>query len=163
MSFPTQYNRPVSKFSNAGNRIHETYVGRYDANGHMHLEKTGEEDIYAQIQSHKDSVDINVLMQRYKNGEVDVLSRVQGVFADVTGMPSTYAEMMNIVNDSTAAFEALPISVREKFNHNVMQFLQESGSDAWFDKLGLVKPVTESPSIGETVVPDVMKPEEVVI
>lgn len=160
--FPTQYNRPISKYSNPGNRVHETYVGKYDEHGHMHLEKTGEEDIYDQIQSHKDSVDINVLMQRYKNGDETALSRVQGVFADVTGMPRTYAEMMNLVNDSTAAFESLPISVREKFNHNVMEFLQQSGTDVWYDKLGMMKPVSDSPSTGETVVPDVVKPEEVI-
>lgn len=158
--FPTQYNKPERKFSNPGSRIHETYVGKYDENGHMYLEKTGEEDIYDQIQSHKDSVDINILMKRYLNGETDVLSRVQGVFADVTGMPRTYAEMMNIVNDSTSAFESLPVEVREKFNFNVMEFLQQSGSDQWYEKLGIRKPVSDSPSTGETVVPDVVKPEQ---
>lgn len=160
--FPTQYDKPKRKFTNAGSRIHEIYVGKYDENGHMFLEKTGEEDIYAQIQSHKDSVDINVLMKRYANGETDVLSRVQGVFADVSGMPRTYAEMMNLVNDSTSAFESLPVDVREKFNHNVMEFLQQSGTDQWYDKLGLRKSEVKSPSTGEPYVPDVVKPEEVI-
>lgn len=158
--FPTQYTPRERVLTNVGSRIHDVYTAKYDERGSMYLEKTGEENIYDQIQSHKDSVDINVLLKRYENGETDVLSKVQGVFCDVTGMPRTYAEMMNIVNDSTAAFESLPVETRAKFNHNVMEFLQESGSEAWFDKLGIRRPVSDSPSTGETVVPDVVKPEQ---
>lgn len=160
--FPTQYTPRERVLSNAGSRIHEVFTAKFDEKGSMYLEKTGEENIYDQIQSHAESVDINVLLKRYTNGELDVLSKVQGVFADVTGMPRTYAEMLNIVNEGTAAFEQLPVEIRAKFNHNIVEFLQESGTESWYEKLGMKKIVKDSPSTGETIVPDVINPEEVV-
>lgn len=160
--FPTQYTPRERVLSNVGSRIHEIFTAKFDEKGSMYLEKTGEENIYDQIQSHADSVDINVLLKRYANGELDVLSKVQGVFADVTGMPRTYAEMLNIVNEGTAAFEQLPVETRAKFNHNIVEFLQESGTESWYEKLGMKKIVKDSPSTGETIVPDVINPEEVV-
>lgn len=158
MSFPTQYRSHERFPSNVGSRIHPMYTAKYDVNGSMYLEQTGEENIYDQIQSHKDSVDINVLLKRYQNGEVDVLSKVQGIFTDVTGMPRTFAEMLNIVNDSRAAFDSLPVDVRAKFNHNPIEFMQDAGSEDWFDKLGAKKP---TPPPTTTIEPGVVLPKEV--
>lgn len=156
--FPTQYTKSDRIISNPGSRIHKIYTAKYDVNGSMFLEETGEENIYEQIQSHKDSVDINVLLKRYQNGDVEALSKAQGIFVDVTSMPKTYAEMLNVLNDSRAAFDALPVETRAKFNHNPIEFMQSAGSDVWFEKLGARKPVIENIP---TVEPDVVVPKEV--
>lgn len=158
MSFPTQYTPRERVLTNSGSRIHKIYTAKYDVNGSMFLEQTGEENIYEQIQSHKDSVDINVLLKRFQNGEVDALSKAQGIYVDVTQMPKTYAEMLNVLNDSRATFDALPVEIRAKFNHNPVEFMQAAGSEEWFEKLGAKKPVVENIP---TVEPDVVLPKEV--
>lgn len=101
--------------------------------------------LYSFIQSHADSVDIHVLLARYKNGEVDALSRVQGAYGDFTDMPTTYAELLNRVNEGKAFFESLPVDIRAKFDHNFAQFMAGMDKPDFLDKLGISSAET-SPS-----------------
>lgn len=134
--FRTQYSS-VRCISNPGSPIHILYGPRYDENGVLELVEKGRENIYDLIQSHKDSVDIHILLKRFEAGDVDVLSKVQGVYADVTDLPKNYADLLNKVIDGENAFMELPVELRAKFNHSFAEFLQQSGSKEWLDKLGV--------------------------
>lgn len=122
---------------NAGSRKKQEYLPVYDSFGVWHLEKTKESDLYLDIQSFADSCDINVLMARYRNGETDVLSRVQGFYGDVSNIPSNYAELMNTKLQAEALFNGLSADVREKYNNSVEQFMSEIGTQAGLEKLGV--------------------------
>ncbi len=106
-----------------GNRIHKLLKPQFDKSGNYELVEAGEVDVYAEIQSHAESCDINVLMAKYQSGDASALSKVQGTYFDATGMPKTYAEMLNILIDAQNQFNALPLDERAKFDHSFEKWL----------------------------------------
>lgn len=141
--FRTQYDRQRVTCQ-PGSRIHKTYGGHYDEKGRIVLEEIGQVNLYDEIQSHKDSVDIHVLMKRYQNGDVDALSQRQGFFGDVLDFPTTYAEALNHMNEMERQFMSLPLEVREKFGHSFSEFLASSDQPDFLEKLGIkVDPVAD--------------------
>lgn len=113
------------------------YSPFYDDQGRLELESTGVINLYDEIQSHADSVDIHVLLARYANGDPDALNKVQGVFGDFTEMPHTYAELLNNVIHGENAFMALPVEIRAKFNHSFTEFMAGVGTPEWNEKLSV--------------------------
>lgn len=140
--FRTQFER-VRVFAKPGQRFRDTYHSVVTDNGAVELEKDGVDDVYAFIQSHRDSVDINKLLQRYARGDVSALMQRQGSYGDFTTFPKTYAEALQAVIDAENMFMDLPVEVREKFGHDSNQFIAQIGTPAWMDALGLSKPVEE--------------------
>lgn len=147
--WPTQFTPRERVRATPGSSIHVLYSPRYDKSGRIELVETGTEDTYPMIQSHKDSVDIHVLLSRYANGEVDALSRVQGAYGDFTGYPATYAELLNRVIEGERAFMSLPVEVRERFDHSPTQWMAQIGSDDWLSRMGIQQqqPVEPSPEV----------------
>lgn len=119
-----------------GDREKTEYQPVYDRQGVWHLEESGKTNVYLEIQSYADSCDINVLMARYRNGETDVLSRVQGVYGDVSAIPTNYAEIMNAKIRAESLFMGLAPGIREKYNNDVTQFMAELGTKEGLEKLG---------------------------
>lgn len=153
MEFKTQYSSRERIHPCSGSRVKQLYVGRYDANGRIVLEEKGTEDLYAYIQSFADSVDINVILSRFANGDTEALSRAQGFYADVTDFPTNMAEALNRINECEEMFRSLPLEVRQKFDCSFEQFLSQSGTDDWLEKMGLVEhSVVADPQIEPPVV-----------
>lgn len=136
MKFRTQYDRQVPVYQEPGSRIRVVYSPRYSETGVLDLEVTGQENLYDYIQSHKDSTDIHVLLNRFVNGEEDVLSRVQGFYADASNMPKTYAEVLNAVISGEEAFARLPIEVKQRFDNSFSVWLSSFDSPDFAQKMG---------------------------
>ena len=151
MKFRTQFEREPVK-SNVGSREKITYGASYDEDGRIVLEEKGRENLYDYIQSHRDSCDIHVLLKRYANGEVDVLSQVQGSYGDFTEMPKTYAELLNKINEGETFFNSLPVETRAKFGHSFTQFMASLDSPDLYEMLTGKKPVSEETVVTESVV-----------
>lgn len=155
MEFKTQYSSRERIHSCSGSRVKKLYTGRYDANGRVVLEEKGTEDLYAYIQSFADSVDINVILARFSNGDTEALSRAQGFYADVTDFPTNMADALNRINECEEMFRSLPLEVRQKFDCSFEQFLSQSGTDDWLEKMGMVEhsldavPQVEAPVVQE--------------
>lgn len=137
MKFATQYTKHDRVHAELGSPIKTLYGGRYDANGRIVLEEKGKENLYDYIQSFRDSVDLNVILARFANGETDALSKVQGFYADVTDFPKNMAEALNRINECEEMFKSLPLEVRQKFDCSFEQFLSQSGSADWLEKMGM--------------------------
>ena len=156
--FDTQYTPHDRIVANAGSPVKVLFRGRYDANGCVVLEKSGEENLYDFIQSFRDSVDLNVILARFSNGEVDALSKVQGFYADVTEFPKNMAEALNRINQAEEMFKALPLETRQKFDCSFEQFLAQSGTEDWLSKMGFnVSDSSVSESVSEKLEPEVVK------
>lgn len=152
----TQF-RPVKRFlSNVGSREKISYSASYDDKGRIVLKESGKENLYDYIQSFAESCDINVLLKRYANGDVDVLSKVQGFYGDITEFPTTYAEMLNRVIEGENFFNDLPLDIRSKFGHSYSQFLASIGTPEFFEAMGVSKSDVEEPA-EKAVVPDAVK------
>lgn len=120
-----------------GDRIHIDYHPVYDARGVWHLEESGKTDSYLEIQSHAESCDINILMARYRNGEVDVLSRIQGIYGDVSEVPTNYAEIINAKLRAEEMFMGLSPELRESYGNSVEQFMASLSTKAGWKALGI--------------------------
>lgn len=138
--FPTMYERSGRTFSAAGSPDKVIYTSQVRSDGTIELVEKGKESLYDFIQSFKNSCDINVLLARYANGDVDALSRVQGAYGDFTQFPSTYAELLNRVNQGRLMFDDLPLAVREKYNHDFGQFMAAMDQPDFWDQF---KPVEQ--------------------
>lgn len=134
--FDTQYTPHNRIAANAGSPVKVLYGGKYDANGRVVLEKKGEENLYDFIQSFRDSVDLNVILARFSNGDVDALNKAQGFYADVTEFPKNMADALNRINQAEEMFKALPLETRQKFDCSFEQFLSQSGTQDWLIKMG---------------------------
>lgn len=121
--FRTQYDAHDRIYQQPGSGDKITYSPKLLEDGTIDLQEIGKEDLYGYIQSHRDSCDINVLMARYRNGDVDALNKVQGVYGDFTGMPHSFAEALNAMIAAEQTFAQLPLEVREKFDHSLEKFV----------------------------------------
>lgn len=98
--------------------------------------ESGTVNIYDEIQSHRQSVELSTLLQRYAQGDVTALNQMEGVYADVVDMPSTYAELFNRVRDAENSFNALPDDVRALFDNSPVSFWQSIGTPEFAEKIG---------------------------
>lgn len=145
--FRTQYQaRPrVPKVPGSG--VHTLYSSRIAEDGTVELIPSGTEDIYASIQSHKDSVDIHMILARYNNGDETAFARVQGVYGDFTAMPTTFAQLLNTVIQGQDYFNSLPVEVRAKFDHSFEKFMASMDNMPEFmRKVGVTDEVSEGSS-----------------
>lgn len=136
MKYRTQYDR-IEVFTEKGDPIKKEYQGKFDKNGHIVVYEKGKKDLYAYIQSFAESVDINVIIKRYVNGDSSVLNQRVGEYIDTTNFPQSYAELLNVVNSGTDLFNKLPIDIKRRFNNNVNEFISTIGTDDWNNKMNL--------------------------
>lgn len=137
MKFNTQYDRRAPVYQEPGSRDKVVYSPRYSDSGVLDLVVTGKENLYEYIQSHAESVDIHYLLNRFVNGEVDVLSRMQGFYADVTSMPKTYAEVLNAVITGEETFARLPSDVKQRFDNSFAVWLASMDKPDFSERMGI--------------------------
>ena len=126
-----------------------------DRDGQKDLEVVGKTDFYQYIQSHKDSVDINVLLKRYQQGDVSALDRVKGQYLDISEAPKSLAEMYSFVSNASEFFNKLPLDVRKEYDFNPASFIADIGSDRWNE---LMTPKKDDDIVVEPVVKPVVDP-----
>lgn len=84
--------------------------------GERYLEKTGETDLYAYIQSFREEVDLKKIIERCMiSGDMSMLQRVQGVYCDVTGLPADARTAHDILNHSRQVYESLDQKVKARY------------------------------------------------
>lgn len=138
--FRTQYDEIAPVREHLGSRLKQMYSPKYNDTGVLYLEPSGQHDLYGEIQSHRDSVDIHVLLARYRNGDESALERIQGAYGDFTSMPKTFAEALNTMIAAEQYFKSLPVDVRAKFGHDFNQFIATMDTPSWYSDVGLVPP-----------------------
>lgn len=122
MNWLDRVKNPVHFTSEAGSPYKTIYAPVVNKDGTIDLKEKEKECLYDYIQSFKDSCDINVLVKRYQMGDTAALMRGQTFFGDVTEMPKTFAEMLNVMVQGQNFFENLPAEVKEKFGNSFYQF-----------------------------------------
>lgn len=143
MKFKSQYDDHPRLYHEPGTRIKTIYGPKYDVNGVLELIETGKKDLYAEIQSHADSVDIHVLLERYQSGDPGALSRIQGAYGDFTQMPSTFAEALNVMIAAEQYFMGLPVETRAQFGHSFQQFVASMDAPDFSSRMGITSDVSD--------------------
>lgn len=121
--FGSRYGNNERVFSNPGERFKDELSAKYNEAGELIFEVVGKTDLYLEIQSHKEECDLKLIMQRFANGETDVLQKVQGFYADVSDMPSSNFEILNRVIHAEQFFDSLPVEFKKKFGNSYEKFL----------------------------------------
>lgn len=136
MQFKTQYDSHARVFHHPGNPVKDVYLPKYDELGNLDLVVSGQEDLYGYIQSHYESTDIHVILDRFAAGDVDVLSRTQGFYADMADMPKTYAEVLNSVIAGEHAFDQLPAEIKRQFSNSFAVWMASMDTPDFAVKMG---------------------------
>lgn len=131
--------------SNPGNPIKPVYKPIVNKDGTITLVQEGFVNTDEEIQSHEESVDIDVIVARYMNGDLEALNKHVGQYGDFTEMPKTYAEVLQMQIDAKNTFMSLPVEIRQKFDNDPNQFFAQSGTEDWYNKLEPLMSKKEEP------------------
>lgn len=146
---------------NLGDPVKIIYSPVFDKEGNLELQPSGKENLYDFIQSHAESVDIHVILERFARGDISALSKVQGTYGDFTTIPKTYADLLNAVIQGEAYFMSLPVETRAKFDHDFHKWM--AGMDdmpSWLAAMGL-EPASAPSDVSEPMVlPEAVKEAE---
>lgn len=140
----TQFREHQRFFSGVGSGIKILYCGEYDKSGAFHIVEKGKDNLYAYIQSFKDSCDIYAILKRFENGDVTALNQAQGMYGDFSQMPKSYAEMLNAIYNAETWFKGLSKDVRAKFDNDPQKFIASMDSPDFLRMVGLVTDVQEN-------------------
>ena len=104
MDYRTQFDDHQRFICESGREEYEVYT--VDDNGLPVV--SGVNNRYDEIQSHRESVELSVLLQRYAQGDETALNKVQGVYEDIVDSPKTLADIYEYVKDAENSFNDLP-------------------------------------------------------
>lgn len=127
----------------SGDQFQVEYSPIVNPDGTIDLIESGKIDINEMINSFKDSTDMAYILKQLALGNTDVLAQRQGVFADFTEFPKTYAEVLQLRIDAEKSFYELPVETRQKFNNDFNVYFATAGQTEWFEKLGVTEKVEE--------------------
>lgn len=147
--FATQFDYHERVHVHPGNPVKILYGPIFDENGVMDLTVIGKANLYDEIQSHADSVDIHVLLKRYaETGDPGLFSRVQGAYGDFTQMPTTFAGALNTLIAAEQYFNGLPLEVRAQFGHSFQQFIAAMDKSDFSARMGITPEVPPDQAVG---------------
>ena len=143
MNLLPKYNDTVS---NAGCRKRRIWTPHFVesklglAEYEIDLSEDGEVDIYDAIQELSDYVDIDNIVKRYNNGEIDVLEKVQGFYGDLTTLPVNMRGIYDLNAQGKNLFDSLPADVREQIGDykSFMTMAAEKYNDIFKSKVSEV-------------------------
>ena len=118
-------------------------IGSY---GYPILEDNGTHDLYAEIQSYRDSTDLSTILSTFDLTSASGLQfdDIAGQIYDFTNAPKTPGELLNTINEGKLLFNALPVSVKGAFGNSLYNFVQSFGSDSFVSKLQQAYGIEES-------------------
>lgn len=130
MDYRTQFDDHERFICESGREEYEVYT--VDDEGDPVV--SGVNNRYEEIQSHRESVELSVLLQRYAQGDETALNKCQGVYEDIVNSPKTLADVFEYVKDAENSFNNLPPGLRELFNNSPVEFWRQAGTAEFTEK-----------------------------
>lgn len=148
-SYIQKLNKSASDFvSDPGCKMFDEYQ-YVDVDGIQTLKKVGVVDRQAEIESFSKSADISNILNRFMNGETDILHKSVGTFGDFRNAPNSYADYFARVRDAKKIFDALPDDIKYKFDDDPEKFFLEFGTSSFLEKVGYKE---DPPKVNESEV-----------
>lgn len=130
--------------TNPGSRFKEQFHGVVRDDGRIELVSDGFIDIQKEIDQEAVGTSVPEIIARVTAGDPTAF-REPGFYADIVGMPKTYAEILNTVNDAKRKFELLPVEIRDKFHSSFEEWFATFGTEKWLDGMELTSKHLEKP------------------
>lgn len=99
----------------SGSKTKIKHILKTEPDGTRRLVEDGVIDAYDMIQSYKDSCDIESIIKRVSNGQVDLLEANPGIYADVGAIPSDLISSYKAFDRASEYYRNLPVDIRQKF------------------------------------------------
>ena len=152
----------VTVFSSAGSPVKDKFIMEVTSKGYPSLRKTGEHNVYDEIQSYREGCDLAAILQSFGN-ECPRFNPLG--FEEAEGFVNDFSDISSLgdlVNDGEAVkqfFNELPLEVRNCFDNSVHKFARDFTSEGFLESLRTAfnvppdpVPSPDSPSSGEFVV-----------
>ena len=154
--------RPESKPSVTGDGKEPEYSYEIDEKGARTLKRTGEVNVYAQIQTYLEETKIENIIQRATDDPAAIGSQewMTQATVDISNMPENYHEWRKMVNDAENQFDALPAELKAKFDNSVEKYITEMGTESWLTKLGILPKTNDAAQHPDTAVSTKKEGEE---
>lgn len=138
-SFKTVYGTHERVHAPAGSMIANDYGYTLDSFGRKILEKTGERNIYEEIQSYAEECKIENVLKRVAAGDYSDF-RPQGIYQDISDIPTdlntAQAEMLKV----ESMFMTLPAETKAKYHNSLTEFIAKTGTESWLIDTGFIQP-----------------------
>lgn len=121
----------------AGKEIEPTYGYEIDKKGQKSLVRNGETDVYEKIQEYLEETKIENVIQRVVAGDTSVL-RPDGIYEDITNMPSNMLDAMNQIKALENTYENLNEEMKKKYP-TIEDFVEKSGQIDWLTDMGYIE------------------------
>lgn len=155
---------PAEFKSPEGDLFQVVYSSYYKPDGTIGLKESDRIDIKKEINSHRDETDMSFILSRLMAGDDSVLNPRPPMFGDFTQLPTSYAEMLNMVLAGEQYFDSLPLETKKEFDNDRGKWFASIGTDSWLKAMGFVS--TETPADPDLpaipVVPDVSIDKDVI-
>ena len=116
--------------------------------GTRNLVEVGRTNAYELVQASLEQSLIYNILRRHDAGDPTALAAVQGRYMDVSGLPTSLADMQALVMSARDGFDQLPIVVRRAYDFDAARFVADYGSEHWQSVMGVKK----DPSVETAVV-----------
>lgn len=142
--FRTAYGGRERKTIPTGTGIENEYSYVVDNYGRRVIEKTGERNLYEEIQLHHEETKIENILNRALAGDTSGLA-ANGTYMDTTLMPNNLIEARKQMQMLENTWAGIPQEIKAKYNNNVEEFIGAAGSDAWMVDMGLMQSGDKNP------------------
>lgn len=128
----------VDVVSCPGSPLKDKFVMEVTSKGYPSLRKTGEHNLYDEIQSYREGCDLSAILQSFGN-ECPRFNPLS--FEEAEGFVNDFSDVSSLgdlVNDGEAVkqfFNELPLEVRNCFDNSVHKFARDFSSDGFVENL----------------------------
>ena len=138
--FRTAYSGQKEHYCPTGDGKAEEYGYEYNNKNQKVLVKTGEKDLYKEIQSYHDSTRIENILARVAIGDMSDF-RPDGIYTDATKIPNNLIEAKKEMLKVENLWNHMPNDVKREYNFNIDEFMAAAGTEAWLIQTGLINPL----------------------
>lgn len=109
------FNRPPTVPAAVGSPIKDVHVLKRDERGNKYLEKVGEKDQQAYIDSFEHECRIDTILKRFENGDISVINQRETRYMDTTTYPQDLRGVVDVISTARAFFDSLPDEKRGSY------------------------------------------------
>lgn len=93
--------------------------------GAEYLKESGRENLYERIQESLEATKIENIIRRFEEGDPNALGHANGLYADISDMPTNIIDAHKKIQKVQTEFGRLPADIKELFGNNPTQFMAE--------------------------------------
>lgn len=126
--------KPEHRYTPSGTEFINTYQEEVK-DGRLTLIKTGQTNVYEQIQVDLESCKIENILHAVAMGDLNALNQREATYCDATTMPKNLMEAQNLVIRLKDEFYKMPLEVRKEFGNSPEAYVEEMGTPEFLKKM----------------------------